>query len=92
MSFVIYHKVSYELWSGGDYGYKSYETERSAKGARTKAKLNAVDWAVVDYNTFCDIEPHVTVKALMTGHPVVLRKRDVGNRALDPSMEGYYTM
>ncbi len=92
MSFVIYNKNTFDLWYGGDYGPKHYDTERVAKASRTKAKLNAVDWAVIDYNAFCDIEPIVTVEALMTGKPVQLRKRDVGNRALDPSMEGYYTL
>ncbi len=90
--FVIYNKNTFNLWYGDDYAFKRYETERAAKGARTKAKLNAVDWTVADYHAFCDVEPIVAVEALMTGKRVLLRQRDVGNPAVDPSTEGYYSM
>jgi hypothetical protein len=90
--FVIYNTKTYALYYGDDYGHKRYETERAAKSALTKSGLDKAEWAVIDSKEFDDIEPIVSVRALMTGSPVLLRKRDVGNPAVDPSMEGYYTM
>lgn len=43
-----------------------------------------------DFNE--NIDYMVTVKSLMSGKPVTLKRSQQGNPALDPSMEGYWSM
>lgn len=45
-----------------------------------------------DFDFEAKYNPMIKVKSLMSGVEVEIRRLDQGNPALDPSMEGYWTM
>ena len=96
--FVIYNTKDFHLWCGNSYGAKFYATERAAKAQFTKltkgmrAILKDEDWAIASYEDFQKIDPTVTVTSLMSGKPVLIKASQRGKCAVDPSMEGYWTM
>lgn len=98
MSYVICNLQTFQLYSGNSYGAKHYETEASAKTQLTKLtkglapKLAAGKWVVMNHLKFLKLEPTVEVISIMSGKPVTIRASEVGRCAVDPSMEGYWTM
>jgi hypothetical protein len=96
MSYVIVNVKTEMLYhKPGHYTSSVYETGRGAKIAYSKMikKSNKPsEWILMDYRTYHDtVNCLVTVKNLLTGMPVQIRKNDVGS-CLDPSTERYHSM
>jgi len=93
MSYVIYHKETTVILGGYN---KRYATERSAKGALTKA-VNAgevVDrdkYAIAETGFFVsNIEKSVTKKNLISGEDIQVAVNTPV--FMDPSCESYWSM
>ena len=95
MSYVIYKPETYRIYKFPNGNQAIFEQERTAKGQLTKlinaGVLKADDWKVDSYANWSANEPMVTVKSLMTGGDVLIRKTEVGG-CCDPSTERYWTM
>lgn len=92
MSFVIYNLKTFKRAMGNNA--RSYETERSAKAIRTRAKLSPTEWAIDTYDNWAKAEPMVTVYSifdLKKERPIQIRASQRGG-CCDPSMELYHTM
>ncbi len=96
--FVIYNTKDFYLWCGPNhYSTRYYATARAAKAQLTKltkgpsAVLKEDEWAVASVDEFRMMEPEVEVKSVMGG-TVKVRASERGNPALDPGMEGYWSM
>ena len=94
MSFVIYNTDTFRIFKFPHGGTAIFDEERVAKAQRTKLINKGVlnsSWVVDTYDNMVAKEPTVTVKSLMTGADVQIRKSDVGT-CVDPSTERYWTM
>ena len=94
MSFVIYNTDTFRIFKFPHGGSAVFDEERVAKAQRTKLINKGVlnsSWVVDTYDNMVAKEPMVTVKSLMTGADVQIRKSDVGT-CVDPSTERYWTM
>lgn len=95
MSYVIYKPETYRIFQFPNGNQAIFDNERTAKGQRTKlinaGIIKADEWKVESYATYSENEPNVTVKSLMTGADVVIRKTQLGG-CCDPSTERYWTM
>ena len=94
MSFVIYNTDTFRIFKFPHGGTAIFDEERVAKAQRTKLINKGVlnsSWVVDTYDNMVAKEPMVTVKSLMTGADVQIRKSDVGT-CVDPSTERYWTM
>ena len=94
MSFVIYNTDTFRIFEFPHGGTAVFDEERVAKAQRTKLINKGVlnsSWVVDTYDNMVAKEPMVTVKSLMTGADVQIRKSDVGT-CVDPSTERYWTM
>ena len=94
MSFVIYNTDTFRIFKFPHGGSAVFDEERVAKAQRTKLINKGVlnsSWVVDTYDNMVAKEPMVTVKSLMTGTDVQIRKSDVGT-CVDPSTERYWTM
>lgn len=94
MSFVIYNTDTFRIFKFPHGGTAVFDEERVAKAQRTKLINKGVlnsSWVVDTYDNMVAKEPMVTVKSLMTGADVQIRKSDVGT-CVDPSTERYWTM
>ena len=94
MSFVIYNTDTFRIFKFPHGGPAVFDEERVAKAQRTKLINKGVlnsSWVVDTYDNMVAKEPMVTVKSLMTGADVQIRKSDVGT-CVDPSTERYWTM
>lgn len=94
MSFVIYKPETYRIYKFPNGSQAIFEQERTAKGQLTKLRNAGVlndNWKVESYDNWAKNEPMVTVKSLMNGKDVQIRKTEVGG-CCDPSTERYWTM
>ena len=94
MSFVIYNTDTFRIFKFPHGGTAVFDEERVAKAQRTKLINKGVlnsSWVVDTYDNMVAKEPMVTVKSLMTGADVQIRKSDVGT-CVDPSTERYWMM
>lgn len=95
MSYVIYKPETYRIYKFPSGKQAIYDSERTALSQRTKlinaGVLKPQDWIVDSYATYLKNEPMITVKSLMTGKEVQIRKTEVGG-CCDPSTERYWTM
>ena len=70
---------------------KRFETEQGAKASFTrKWKKKYPNAVIVSQEEFIRTEPTVSVRNLMSGQPVTLRKSEQGT-VNDPSMELYWS-
>lgn len=90
MSFVIYNAKTFHRHKTAN-GDQSFSLERVAKAVRTKANLDPAVWLIADYDTWRAADPEVEVNSVMGGK-VKIRASERGNPAVDPSMEGYWSM
>lgn len=94
MSFVIYNTDTFRIFKFPHGGTAVFDEERVAKAQRTKLINKGIlnsSWVVDTYDNMVAKEPMVTVKSLMTGADVQIRKSEVGG-CCDPSTERYWTM
>lgn len=94
MSYVIYKPDTYRIYKFPNGNQAIFEQERTAKGQLTKLRNAGVlndNWKVESYDNWAKNEPMVTVKSLMNGKDVQIRKTEVGG-CCDPSTERYWTM
>jgi hypothetical protein len=99
VSYVIYNTETLQRMKSPSSGQQTFETERVAKTIRTKvlkkvdaSESEAAEWVVAEYSAWQTADVMITVKSLMNGADVQIRKSQRGSRASDPSMEGYWTM
>lgn len=71
-----------------------YNTERGAKAALTRLKKTIAyqDYTTISAEKFFAQDIDVIVISMMSGKEVVIRQSQKGNPAVDPSMEGYWSM
>ena len=87
--FVIYNDETTLLYKSKTREW--WETERSAKAARTRAKLAANEWRIADKNEFhAAIELKVRRKNLISGGWFTIAVNTPGY--CDPSTESYWSM
>lgn len=94
MSFVIYKPESYRIFKFPNGNQAIYDKQSVAQAQLTKLINKGIlggDWKVDSYTNYCANEPMVTVKSLMNGKDVQIRKSEVGG-CCDPSTERYWTM
>lgn len=94
MSFVIMNVGTEKLYRK-HYSDMSYPTERGAKIAATKmnnSSGNTIQWVVMSRDKFEENHnPMVTVKNLLSGMEVQIRRSDRGG-CTDPSTERFHCM
>lgn len=73
-------------------GYKSYSTVGRAQAALKKLGLDTEQYEAMSAEDWIAGDTDVTVKNLMSGREVTIKRSERGNPATDPSMEGYFTM
>lgn len=94
--FVIYDEVTERLFKK-NYVMAIYNTERSAKAARTRFSKNYPDMIlkVMEYSQYTEMfDPFVTVYNNITGDgktPIKIRRSQLGG-CCDPSTELYHCM
>ena len=94
MSYVVFNPETHRIYKFPNGNTAVFGAERTAKGQRTKlinAGIINTSWKVDTYENYLATEPMVTVKSLMSGADVQIRKSDVGG-CCDPSTERYWTM
>ena len=94
MSFVIYNTDTFRIFKFPHGGTAVFDEERVAKAQRTKLINKGVlnsSWVIDTYDNMVAKEPTITVKSLLTGTDMQIRKSDVGT-CVDPSTECYWTM
>lgn len=74
------------------YKDKPYASKGTAQAAQKRLGLSADEYTVMSTEEWLAADEQVEVKNLMSGKPVMIRRSERGNPALDPSMEGYFTM
>jgi hypothetical protein len=99
--YTIYNPNTYRMLRVIKNGYwqdAQYATQAAAKAQLTKLstglrpKIKADEWKVISMDEYRRNEPEVEVISIGSGKPVKIKISACGNQALDPSMEGYWSM
>lgn len=90
MSFVIYNAKTFHRHKTAN-GDQTFSLERVAKAVRTKANLDPQQWIVASWDDWRKADVEIEVNSVMGGK-VKIRSSERGNAAVDPSMEGYWSM
>ena len=96
MEYIVFSIASWKIYRFVDGRQAIYNTRLKAVAQHTRLVnqrlITAGEWGINTYMDWSKRQPLITVQNLLTGVEVKIKASDVGNPALDPSMEGYWTM
>lgn len=73
-------------------GYKTYSTLGRASAALKRMGLEEGEYTAMTLADFNAQDEDITVRSAMNGAEITIKRSQRGNPALDPSMEGYWSM
>lgn len=94
MTFYIYNPVTKHRYTRGPSSGQ-FDSEGGAKASLTalkKREKGFETYAVISADEFFKQDLDIIVISMMNGKQITIKQSQKGNPAVDPSMEGYWSM